>query len=234
MLVAFIALPALSATGQLPQLNDLFVLEQGRGPEAGEGGGAAQRRARSGGHAARQLRVRRQARAGHPGPHTGRGGQRRPELQHHAGRPLRATRAASRSTATWTGPATSARYYDTALLFPTNAVRLDGTSGGVAVLDMSNPAKPVETAQADRAADAQPARVAGAEHQARAAGGGAGQPVDLPGPGVDLRREPGLPQAGAAVNVVVGAPRPRERLLGGRQDLLRHRRPAPSRSRRST
>ena len=38
-------------------------------------------------------------------------------------------------------------YYDTALLFPTNAVRLDGTSGGVAVLDMSNPAKPVETAR---------------------------------------------------------------------------------------
>ncbi len=33
-------------------------------------------------------------------------------------------------------------YYDTALLFPINALKLDGTSNGVAVLDMSNPARP--------------------------------------------------------------------------------------------
>jgi len=36
-------------------------------------------------------------------------------------------------------------FYDTALLFPLNAVRLDGTSAGVAVLDMSDPAHPVQT-----------------------------------------------------------------------------------------
>jgi hypothetical protein len=36
-------------------------------------------------------------------------------------------------------------YYDTALLYPLNALRLDGTSQGVAVLDMSNPAHPVQT-----------------------------------------------------------------------------------------
>ena len=83
------------------------------------------------------------------------------------------------------------------------ASALDGTSGGVAVLDMSNPAKPVRDGQADRAAHAQPARVAGAEHQARPAGGGAGQPLDLPRPGVDLRRQPGLPQAGAPVHLLV-------------------------------
>jgi hypothetical protein len=36
-------------------------------------------------------------------------------------------------------------FYDTALLFPFNAVRLSGESHGVAVLDMSNPAHPVQT-----------------------------------------------------------------------------------------
>src|SRR6202008_4259543 len=36
-------------------------------------------------------------------------------------------------------------FYDTALLFPTNALKLDGTSTGVAVLDMSDPAHPVQT-----------------------------------------------------------------------------------------
>src|SRR3954454_14620675 len=37
-------------------------------------------------------------------------------------------------------------FYDTALLFPVNALRLDGTSLGVAVLDMSDPAHPAQTA----------------------------------------------------------------------------------------
>ncbi len=37
-------------------------------------------------------------------------------------------------------------YYDTALLFPLNALNLSSTSGGVKVLDMSDPAHPVETA----------------------------------------------------------------------------------------
>lgn len=36
-------------------------------------------------------------------------------------------------------------YYDTALLFPLNALKLDSTSVGVAVLDMSDPAHPVQT-----------------------------------------------------------------------------------------
>lgn len=36
-------------------------------------------------------------------------------------------------------------FYDTALLFPTNAVQLGGPSLGVAVLDMSDPAHPVQT-----------------------------------------------------------------------------------------
>jgi hypothetical protein len=37
-------------------------------------------------------------------------------------------------------------FYDTALLFPLNALKLSGDSLGVAVLDMSNPRKPVQTA----------------------------------------------------------------------------------------
>ena len=37
-------------------------------------------------------------------------------------------------------------FYDTALLYPTNALKLSGTSQGVAVLDMSNPARPRQTA----------------------------------------------------------------------------------------
>jgi hypothetical protein len=37
-------------------------------------------------------------------------------------------------------------YYDTTLLFPTNAINLSQTPTGVAVLDMTNPAKPVRTA----------------------------------------------------------------------------------------
>src|SRR6185312_9110713 len=36
-------------------------------------------------------------------------------------------------------------FYDTALLYPVNALKLDGTSQGVAVLDMSDPAHPKQT-----------------------------------------------------------------------------------------
>ncbi len=36
-------------------------------------------------------------------------------------------------------------FYDTALLYPLNALRLDGTSQGVAVLDMTDPVHPVQT-----------------------------------------------------------------------------------------
>ena len=36
-------------------------------------------------------------------------------------------------------------YYDTTLLFPTNALSLSGEPTGVAVLDMTDPAKPVRT-----------------------------------------------------------------------------------------
>ena len=41
---------------------------------------------------------------------------------------------------------TECAFYDTALLFPLNALKLSGDSLGVAVLDMSNPRRPVQTA----------------------------------------------------------------------------------------
>ncbi len=40
---------------------------------------------------------------------------------------------------------TECAYYDTALLLPLNALKLSGSSLGVAVLDMSDPARPVQT-----------------------------------------------------------------------------------------
>ena len=38
-------------------------------------------------------------------------------------------------------------YYDTTLLFPTNALSLSAEPTGVAVLDMTDPSKPVRTAR---------------------------------------------------------------------------------------
>ena len=64
-------------------------------------------------------------------------------------------------------------FYDTALLFPLNALKLDASSPGVAVLDMSDPAHPVQTATLTELADALAARVAEPQPEARAARGGA-------------------------------------------------------------
>ena len=50
-----------------------------------------------------------------------------------------------------------------------------------------------------------------------------GNPSTYPGLVSIYDVQPGLPQAGAAVDPAGRAPRPRERLLRGRQDLLRHR-----------
>ena len=62
-----------------------------------------------------------------------------------ADRPPGHLAAASRRCATSTPPGHECAFYDTALLFPTNALNLDGPSLGVAVLDMSDPAHPVQT-----------------------------------------------------------------------------------------
>ena len=146
LLVVFLALPALSATGQLPQLNDLFVLGKGEGQEP--------------------AKAPVQTNPEPPLVATPRadcvsGGKREPGIQGRV--PEGSNPNGLSCNADVIGRAGNSggfkvhryvdraghecAFYDTALLFPTNAVRLDGTSGGVAVLDMSNPRKPVETAR---------------------------------------------------------------------------------------
>ena len=146
LLGLFLTLPVLSATGQLPQLNDLFVLGEGEGQEP--------------------ARVPVQTNPEPPLVATPRancvsGGKREPGIQGRV--PEGSNPDGFSCNAEVIGRAGNSggfkvhRYvdraghecgfYDTALLFPTNAIRLDGTSGGVAVLDMSNPRKPVETAR---------------------------------------------------------------------------------------
>ncbi|HEX5909610.1 MAG TPA: hypothetical protein VFY44_03900, partial [Thermoleophilaceae bacterium] len=146
LLVVFIALPALSATGQLPQLNDLFALGKGEGQTPAK--------------APVQTNPEPPLVAT-PRANCVSGGPREPGIQGRV--PANAAANGLSCNTTLIGRAGNSggfkvhryvdraghecAYYDTALLFPTNAVRLDGTSGGVAVLDMSNPAKPVETAR---------------------------------------------------------------------------------------
>ena len=72
-------------------------------------------------------------------------------------------------------------FYDTALLFPTNAINLSGPSLGVAVLDMSDPAHPVQTDTLTELPMLSPHESLNAQSQARPARRGARQPRDLPG-----------------------------------------------------
>ena len=69
-------------------------------------------------------------------------------------------------------------YYDTTLLFPTNVFHPEGASFGVAVLDMSDPAKPVQTDLLSELPMASPARIAQPQREARADRGGVWQPGD--------------------------------------------------------
>ncbi len=146
LVVVFLALPALSATGQLPQLNDLFALGEGEGQEPAK--------------AAVQTNPEPPLVAT-PRADCVSGGKREPGVQGRV--PEGSNPNGFSCNADVIGRAGNSggfkvhryvdraghecAFYDTALLFPTNAVRLDGTSGGVAVLDMSNPRKPVETAR---------------------------------------------------------------------------------------
>ena len=70
---------------------------------------------------------------------------------------------------------------------------------GVAVLDMSDPANPVRTDTLVTPGDADAARVARAQPEARAARRGHRQPDRLPGHRRHLRRQRGLPPPGPAV-----------------------------------
>jgi len=145
LLAAFVAVPPLVATGQLGPLNDLLSL--------GHAGGQAP---------ARMATVRR---AEPPFEATPRanclpGSRKEPGIQGRV--PSGANASALHCNVDLIGrQGTSGgfkvhryvdraghecAFYDTALLFPLNALKLSGDSLGVAVLDMSNPRKPVQTA----------------------------------------------------------------------------------------
>ncbi len=140
-----LALPPLSASGALPgPLNDLLALGQGSGDKPAVA--TVQHNSEP------PFAATPQARCG-PGSHKEPGIQGRvPDgsadnglncnisLVGHQGRSggfkvLRYVDTAGHECA----------FYDTALLFPINAFKLSGDSLGVAVLDMSNPAHPVQT-----------------------------------------------------------------------------------------
>jgi hypothetical protein len=138
------ALPVLEASGALGPLNDLLSLGEGTGQEPAKV--AVQRNPEP-------------AQVATPRASCGPGSKAEPGIQ---GR----VPADSASGGLWCNVQLLARqgtsggfkvlryvdaqghecaFYDTALLFPINALRLDGTSLGVAVLDMSDPAHPVQT-----------------------------------------------------------------------------------------
>jgi hypothetical protein len=144
VVVCALALPPLSASGALEPLNDLFSL--------GQAGGQTPDRAPIQRNAEPPFVATPRAKCG-PGSHPEPGIQGRvpagsatngltcnTSLVSHQGdsggfKVLRYTDPQGHDCA----------FYDTALLFPINAVRLSGESHGVAVLDMSDPAHPKQT-----------------------------------------------------------------------------------------
>jgi hypothetical protein len=145
VMLVFIALPTLSALGALTPLNDLLALGQGVGQQPAKA--PVQRNVEP------PLVATPRAVCG-PGsvPEPGIQG-RVPAGSATDGLHCNADLVARQGTS---GGFKVLRYvdvhgrecafYDTALLFPINALKLDGTSLGVAVLDMSDPAHPVQTA----------------------------------------------------------------------------------------
>ena len=145
VILLLVALPVLEASGQLPALNDLFAFGQGDGQEP--------------------ARVATARRAEPPFVATpravcGPGAKPEPGIQGRV--PAGAAREGLRCNVSlvahqgtsggfkvlrYIDPAGhECAYYDTALLYPINALKLDTTSQGVAVLDMSDPAHPKQTA----------------------------------------------------------------------------------------
>ena len=184
--------------------------------------------------AARAVRAGLEARAGHPGPRARR-------LRRPAACTATSTCVAHQGTSGGfkvlryvDTPGHECAFYDTALLFPLNALKLDAQRRSASPCSTWPTRAPDADRDAHRAADALAARVAEPQPQARAARRRARQPVDLPGPRLDLRRPRGLPPPGAAV-------RPRRSRgsatrAASRPTARRSTRPAPrcSRSPRST
>ena len=114
-------------------------------------------------------------------------------------------------------------FYDTALLYPTNALKLSGTSQGVAALDMSNPARPRQTATLREIPMNSPHESLALNSRRGLLAAVMGNPSTAPGlvSIYDVRSDCRHPEA--PVDPAGRAPRPRERLLRRRQNLLRHR-----------
>src|SRR3954451_11544403 len=145
VILLILALPALNASGALGPLNDLLAL--------GQGGGQLPAKVATARRAEPPLVATPRAVCG-PGSKPEPGIQGRvPAGSATNGLHCNADLVAHQGTS---GGFKVLRYvdahghecafYDTALLYPVNALKLDGTSLGVAVLDMSDPAHPVQTA----------------------------------------------------------------------------------------
>lgn len=140
-----LALPALSASGQLGALNDLLSLGQGGGQtpakapirSSSEPPQVATPRAKCGAGSRTEPGIQGRVPAGSA---TG-GFHCNVDLVGRQGSSggFKVFRYVDRA-------GHECGFYDTALLYPTNALKLSGDSQGVAVLDMSNPARPVQTA----------------------------------------------------------------------------------------
>ena len=145
LILAILAFPPLAASGVLAPLNDLLALGQGGGQEPAKV--ATARRAEP------PLVATPRAQCG-PGSKPEPGIQGRvPAGAAKDGLHCNVSLVAHQGTSggfkvlRYVDPAGhECAYYDTALLFPVNALKLDTTSAGVAVLDMSDPAHPVQTA----------------------------------------------------------------------------------------
>ena len=145
VIALILALPVLEAVGALTPLNDLLAL--------GEAGGQEPARVATARRAEPPLVATPRARCG-PGSKPEPGIQGRvPAGSATDGLHCNVSLVAHQGTSggfkvlRYVDPAGhECAYYDTALLYPINALKLDTTSQGVAVLDMSNPAHPVQTA----------------------------------------------------------------------------------------
>ena len=145
VIALILAFPALEASGALGPLNDLLAL--------GEGGGQEPARVATARRAEPPLVATPRAQCG-PGSKPEPGIQGRvPAGSATGGLHCNVSLVAHQGTSggfkvlRYIDPAGhECAFYDTALLYPVNALKLDTTSQGVAVLDMSDPAHPVQTA----------------------------------------------------------------------------------------
>jgi hypothetical protein len=146
VIALILALPALNAVGALTPLNDLLALGQGTGQKPAKVAIAtraeppfvATPRAQCGAGSKPEPGIQGRVPAGSA---SGEGLHCNVSVIAHQG-----TSGGFKTLRYVDGGGHECAYYDTALLFPVNALKLDTSSAGVAVLDMANPAKPVQTA----------------------------------------------------------------------------------------